>query len=192
MPDYTYHPDLARYAHMKSTLSPWFVRLSHGPMKLLYAAQQSGGGVRVSRLSVPRSDGSCLRMLLYAPAGCEGETPCVYFLHGGGFVFNASPHHFALAGELARALGVRVALPDYRLAPRHTFPAAHEDALTGYRWRWENAAALRIDPARIAAVGDSAGGNLAAALCLMAREQRLPMPCAQMLLYPVLDERMET
>ena len=48
MPDYTYHPDLARYAHMKSTLSPWFVRLSHGPMKLLYAAQQSGGGVRVS------------------------------------------------------------------------------------------------------------------------------------------------
>ena len=89
MPDYTYHPDLARYAHMKSTLSPWFVRLSHGPMKLLYAAQQSGGGVRVSRLSVPRSDGSCLRMLLYAPAGCEGETPCVYFLHGGGFVFNS-------------------------------------------------------------------------------------------------------
>ena len=88
--------------------------------------------------------------------------------------------------------GVRVALPDYRLAPRHTFPAAHEDALTGYRWLWENAAALRIDPARIAAVGDSAGGNLAAALCLMAREQRLPMPCAQMLLYPVLDARMET
>ena len=192
MPDYTYHPDLARYAHMKSTLSPWFVRLSHGPMKLLYAAQQSGGGARVSRLSVPRSDGSCLRMLLYAPAGCEGETPCVYFLHGGGFVFNAAPHHFALAGELARALGVRVALPDYRLAPRHTFPAAHEDALTGYRWLWENAAALRIDPARIAAAGDSAGGNLAAVLCLMAREQRLPMPCAQMLLYPVLDARMET
>ncbi len=109
MPDYTYHPDLARYAHMKSTLSPWFVRLSHGPMKLLYAAQQSGDRVRVSRLSVPRSDGSCLRMLLYAPAGCEGETPCVYFLHGGGFVFNAAPHHFALAGELARALGVRAA-----------------------------------------------------------------------------------
>ena len=64
--------------------------------------------------------------------------------------------------------------------------------MTGYRWLWENAAALRIDPARIAAVGDSAGGNLAAALCLMAREQRLPMPCAQMLLYPVLDARMET
>ena len=64
--------------------------------------------------------------------------------------------------------------------------------MTGYRWLWENAAALRIDPARIAAAGDSAGGNLAAALCLMAREQRLPMPCAQMLLYPVLDARMET
>lgn len=192
MPDYTYHPNLARYAHMKSTLSPWFVRLSHGPMKLLYAAQQSGGGVRVSRLSVPRSDGSCLRMLLYAPAGCEGETPCVYFLHGGGFVFNAAPHHFALARTFARELGVCVALPDYRLAPRHTFPAAHEDALTGYRWLLENAAELHIDAGQIAVGGDSAGGNLAAALCLMARDAALPLPYAQLLLYPVLDRRMNT
>lgn len=192
MPEYTYHPDLMPYAHMKSTLSPWFVRLSQGPMKLLYAAQQSGGAVRVSRVSVPRPDGSGMRMLLYAPERETGTTPCVYFLHGGGFVFNAAPHHFALARELSRALGVRVALPDYRLAPRHTFPAAHEDALTGYRWLLENAAALRIDPVRIAAAGDSAGGNLAAALCLMARGQNLPMPCAQMLLYPVLDARMET
>ena len=177
---------------MKSTLSPWFVRLSQGPMKLLYAAQQSGGAVRVSRVNVPRPDGSRMRMLIYAPEGETETTPCVYFLHGGGFVFNAAPHHFTLARELSRALGVRVALPDYRLAPRHTFPAAHEDALTGYRWLLENAAALCIDLARIAAAGDSAGGNLAAALCLMAREQNLPMPCAQMLLYPVLDARMET
>lgn len=192
MPEYTYHPDLVPYAHMKSTLSPWFVRLSQPPMNLLYAAQRSGGAVRVSRVNVPRPGGGKMCMLLYAPAECGGETPCVYFLHGGGFVFNAAPHHFALARELSRALGVRVALPDYRLAPRHTFPAAHEDALTGYRWLLKNAAALCIDPARIAAAGDSAGGNLAAALCLMAREQNLPMPCAQMLLYPVLDARMET
>ena len=122
MPEYTYHPDLMRYAHMKSTLSPWFVRLSQPPMKLLYAAQRSGGAVRVSRVSVPRPGGR-LRMLIFAPAECEGRTPCVYFLHGGGFVFAAAPHHFALARELSRALGVRVALPDYRLAPRHVFPS---------------------------------------------------------------------
>lgn len=131
-------------------------------------------------------------MLLYAPAGCEGETPCVYFLHGGGFVFNAAPHHFALARTFARELGVCVALPDYRLAPRHTFPSAHEDALTGYRWLLENAAELHIDAGRIAVGGDSAGGNLAAALCLMARDAALPLPCAQLLLYPVLDRRMNT
>lgn len=192
MPEYAYHPDLRPYAHMKFPLSPGLVRLSQGPMALLYAMQRSDKTVRVSRGSVPRPDGSRMCMLIYSPAGETGTMPCLYFLHGGGFAFNAAPHHFALARELARALGVRVAMPDYRLAPRHTFPAAHEDAFTGYRWLLQNAAALRIDPGKIAAAGDSAGGNLAAALCLMAREARLPMPCAQMLLYPVLDARMET
>lgn len=192
MPEYTYHPDLRPYARMKFPLSPRLVRLSQGPMALLYAMQRSDKSLRVSRGSVPRPDGSRMRMLLYSPVGETGTTPCLYFFHGGGFAFNAAPHHFALARELARALSVRVAMPDYRLAPRHTFPAAHEDALTGYRFLLENATALRIDPGKIAAAGDSAGGNLAAALCLMAREARLPMPCAQMLLYPVLDARMET
>ena len=192
MPEYTYYPDLRPYARMKFPLSPRLVRLSQGPMALLYALQRSDKSLRVSRESVPRPDGSRMRMLIYSPAGEKGTTPCLYFLHGGGFAFNAAPHHFALARELAHTSGVRVAMPDYRLAPRHTFPAAHEDALTGYRFLLENAAALRIDPGKIAAAGDSAGGNLAAALCLMARENELPMPCAQMLLYPVLDARMET
>ena len=192
MPEYTYHPDLRPYAHMRFPLSPGLVRLSQGPMALLYAAQRSGKELRVSRVSVPGPDGSRMRMLIYAPAEDAGTTPCLYFLHGGGFAFNAAPHHFALARRLAHALGVHAAMPDYRLAPRYTFPAAHEDALTGYRWLLENAGALRIDPARIAAAGDSAGGNLAAALCLMAREKGLSMPCAQMLLYPVLDARMNT
>ena len=192
MPEYTYHPDLRPYARMKFPLSPRLVRLSQGPMALLYAMQRSDKSLRVSRGSVPRPDGSRMRMLLYSPVGETGTTPCLYFFHGGGFAFNAAPHHFALARELAHTSGVRVAMPDYRLAPRHTFPAAHEDALTGYRFLLENAAALRIDPGKIAAAGDSAGGNLAAALCLMAREARLPMPCAQMLLYPVLDACVET
>ena len=170
MPEYTYYPDLRPYARMKFPLSPRLVRLSQGPMALLYALQRSDKSLRILRESVPRPDGSRMCMLIYSPAGETGTTPCLYFLHGGGFAFNAAPHHFALARELAHTSGVRVAMPDYRLAPRHIFPAAHEDALTGYRFLLENAAAL----------------------CLMAREAHLPMPCAQMLLYPVLDARMET
>lgn len=192
MQEYTYHPDLQPYAHMRSTLTPWAVRLSQPPMALLYAAQRSDRTVRVLHKRVPRPDGSRMRLLLYAPTACTGTVPCLYYLHGGGFVFNAAPHHFTLARELSRTVGACVAMPDYRLAPRHTFPAAHEDALTGYRWLLENAAELRVDPAMIAAAGDSAGGNLAAALAPMARNAALPMPCAQMLLYPVLDARMET
>ncbi len=132
MPEYTYHPDLRPYAHMKFPLSPRLVRLSQGPMALLYAIQRNDKALHVSHVSVPRPDGSRMRMLLYTPAGETGTMPCLYFLHGGGFAFNAAPHHFALARALARALGVRVAMPDYRLAPRHTFPAAHEDVFTGY------------------------------------------------------------
>ena len=192
MTEYTYHPDLRRYANMRSTLSPWFVRLSQAPMGLLYAAQRSDAAVRVRHGRVPLPGGGTMRMLVYEPAERSGVTPGLYFLHGGGFVFNAAPHHFALARTFARELGVCVALPDYRLAPRHTFPSAHGDALTGYRWLLENAAELHIDAGRIAVGGDSAGGNLAAALCLMARDAALPLPCAQLLLYPVLDRRMNT
>lgn len=106
MPEYTYHPDLRPYARMKFPLSPRLVRLSQGPMALLYAMQRSDKSLRVSRGSVPRPDGSRMRMLLYSPVGETGTMPCLYFLHGGGFAFNAAPREWLSPAESASVQGL--------------------------------------------------------------------------------------
>ena len=204
-PDYDFHPDLKPYSRMKTPLSPAFVSLVQKPMRLLYVLQHDDGSVHVTRATVPISKTDILapipsnaksisgiKVLIYEPKDCKATLPCLYFIHGGGFVFNAAPHHFALARRLTEELDIKTVFVDYSLAPKHKFPMAHNDCLSVYEWLISSANNLGIDHQRIVAAGDSAGGNLAAAVCLMAQERRLPMPKAQMLLYPVLDRRMQT
>ncbi|WP_160119979.1 alpha/beta hydrolase [Rhodovarius lipocyclicus] len=116
-----------------------------------------------------------------------GVRPCLLYLHGGGWVIGDLDSHDQLCRELALLLDAVVVAVDYRLAPEHPFPAAVEDCAAALRFVTEQAEALGIDPTRIAVGGDSAGGNLATVLCLLARQGALPMPGFQMLLYPVTD-----
>ena len=118
--------------------------------------------------------------------------PCLFFLHGGGFVFNAAPHHFALARRFTKELQVKTLFVDYRLAPKYKFPTAQNDCLSAYRWVISNAEKLGDDAEKMLVCGDSAGGNLATVLCLMAKDAGLTLPKAQMLLYPFVDRRMNT
>lgn len=204
-PDYDFHPDLRPYSRMKTPLSPAFVSLVQKPMRLLYALEHDDKSLHVTRATAPTPKTdipapvpsnaksiSGIKVLIYETKDCEEPLPCLYFIHGGGFVFNAAPHHFALARRFTNELGIKTVFIDYRLAPKHKFPAAHNDCLAAYEWLVSNADNLGIDHRRIVVAGDSAGGNLSAAVCLMAKERRLPMPKAQMLLYPVLDCRMQT
>ena len=121
---------------------------------------------------------------IYTPEG-KGPLPVVVYFHGGGWVianndvYDASPRALA---NLAKAIIVAV---DYRQAPEHKFPAAHEDAFAAYKWVLENASSFGGDPARVAVAGESAGGNLAAAVSLMARDRKAPMPLAELLVYPI-------
>ena len=114
---------------------------------------------------------------------CEGW-PCMLYLHGGGWVVGDLDSHDFICMELAAALGALVVAVDYRLAPEHPFPAAFEDCLAV--WRHLAAAPFAIDPHRRLVVGDSAGGNLAAALCLALRDAGQVLPRAQVLIYPAL------
>ena len=100
--------------------------------------------------------------------------------------------HALICGELASVLGVLVIAVDYRLAPEHPFPAALDDCLSV--WRALRTGPFQLDPARTLVAGDSAGGNLAAALCLALRDAGEPMPCAQVLIYPGLggDRRLSS
>ena len=113
-----------------------------------------------------------------------GGVPCIVYLHGGGWVVGDLDSHDFICAELASTLGVLVIAVDYRLAPEHPFPAAFDDCLKV--WRALRTGPFKLDPARTLVVGDSAGGNLAAALCLALRDAGEPVPCAQVLIYPGL------
>ncbi|MDT3443284.1 alpha/beta hydrolase [Pseudofrankia sp. BMG5.37] len=105
------------------------------------------------------------------------------YLHGGGYCFCSVRSHRRLVGHLARAAGRQALSVDYRLAPEHPHPAAVTDALTAYRWLLEQG----LDPAHLAVAGDSAGGGLAVALLLRARDEGLPLPSGAVLLSPWVD-----
>lgn len=116
-----------------------------------------------------------------------GEQPAhrtVLYLHGGGYVAGSAATHRGLASSFVRAGHARVLLPDYRLAPEHRFPAALDDALATYRWLLD---VDGVDPARVAFAGDSAGGGLAVALAVAARDAGLPLPAGLALLSPWVD-----
>ncbi|MEO8204032.1 MAG: alpha/beta hydrolase [Betaproteobacteria bacterium] len=127
----------------------------------------------------------------YRPAGCaKGEIlPALVFYHGGGWVIGDLDTHDVACRQLAEGARCLVYSVEYRLAPEARFPAAFDDCVAATCHLTQNAAKLGIDPRRIAVGGDSAGGNLAAAVCIEARDARRPLPCLQLLIYPATDQR---
>lgn len=136
--------------------------------------------------------GEKIRLQVIKPREEEENLPCMLYFHGGGFVLKASPHHYHFAKRCAAEVPCKVIMVDYRLLPKYAFPVAAEDAYAAYKWVVTYAQQLKIDPKKIIAAGDSAGGNLAAVLSFMAKDRGLPLPAFQMLIYPLLDRRMET
>src|SRR6202795_1010822 len=126
---------------------------------------------------------------LYRPAGVPVATPLgvLIFFHGGGWVIGDLETHDVLCRQLTAESGVSVVSVDYRLAPEHKFPAAVNDAWAATRWVVAHAAELNVDANRLAVGGDSAGGNLAAVVALLARDHGGPPIRLQQLLSPVTD-----
>lgn len=116
-----------------------------------------------------------------------GQLPAVMFFHGGGFVLCGLDSHDRECRALANQSGCTVIAVDYRLAPEHRYPAAAEDCYAATRYVAEHASEFEIDATRIAVCGDSAGGNLAAVVALMARDRGGPPLRYQLLIYPVTD-----
>ncbi|MGI9047497.1 MAG: alpha/beta hydrolase [Burkholderiales bacterium] len=127
-----------------------------------------------------------IKARIYTPDGA-GPFPVIVYYHGGGWVIANLDTYDASPRALANAAKAIVVSSHYRQAPEHKFPAAHEDAFAAYQWVLNNAVAFNGNPNRVSVVGESAGGNLAAAVALMAREAKLPMPVHQVLVYPVAN-----
>jgi acetyl esterase len=123
---------------------------------------------------------------LYVPAGAPAVTPGLVYFHGGGFAIGDLETHDGHCRRLASYAGIRVLAVDYRLAPEHPFPAAYEDCRTVWQAMQAGQGPHAINLRRLVVIGDSAGGNLAAALCLGLRDDGQPLPGAQVLIYPGL------
>ncbi|MFE9787095.1 alpha/beta hydrolase [Nocardia salmonicida] len=136
--------------------------------------------------------GGPLPLRVFRPHHDGGALPVIVFAHGGGFVFCDLDSHDEFCRSMAAGVGALVISVDYRLAPEHPGPAAHDDMFAALRWAAENAGAHGGDPSRIALAGDSAGGNLAATVAIAARDGGGPRLAAQILIYPVIDDDVET
>lgn len=169
---------------------------SLSPEQWRAAFSSFGGGAsgpamaRVEMREVPGPAGQ-IPVRVYTPEGA-GPKPGLVFYHGGGFVLCSLDSHDATCRELAAGADCVVVSVDYRLAPEAPFPAAPHDCYAATKWTFDHALELGIDASRIAIGGDSAGGNLAAAVTLMANEKGGPAIAHQLLIYPVTDHVLET
>ncbi|MQY13986.1 Carboxylesterase NlhH [Streptomyces sp. RB5] len=139
---------------------------------------------------VPGAEGQPdVRLRIYRPAEPGQGRPALYWIHGGGMIIGLPEQDDAMMVGYVERLGIVGVSVDYRLAPEHQDPAQVEDCWAGLVWVAENAAELGVDPARLAVGGSSAGGGLAAAMALMARDKGGPDIAFQLLNSPMLDDR---
>jgi acetyl esterase len=143
-------------------------------------------------VTVPGGPTGQVRARIVKPAGATGVLPVVLYIHGAGWVFGNAHTHDRLVRELAVGAGAAVVFPEYDLSPEARYPVAIEQNYTVARWIVAGGADRGLDTTRIAVAGDSVGGNMAAALTLMAKERADVHLAAQVLFYPVTDASFDT
>ncbi|MFK0221204.1 alpha/beta hydrolase [Streptomyces vinaceus] len=158
---------------------------------------QSGDGVTLPSVDeewtvVPGGPTGEVRTRIVRPRGATGVLPVVLYIHGAGWVFGDAHTHDRLVRELAVGANAAVVFPDYDRSPEARYPVAIEQNYAVARWITTEGAARNLDPARIAVAGDSVGGNMSAALTLMAKERGDVRLAAQVLFYPVTDASFDT
>jgi acetyl esterase len=145
---------------------------------------------KVDERSIKGADGD-IEARFYTPEG-DKPMPVIVYYHGGGFVIADNDVYDATPRALANATKAIVVSVEYRKAPEHKFPAAHEDAFAAYKWVVKNAKDFGGDPNRIAVAGESAGGNLAVNVSMRARDEKITMPVRELLVYPVANSDMNS
>ena len=152
-------------------------------MKQMRASTIPAPPLNVDTASRPLSPG--VKARIYTPKGGAGPFPVIVYYHGGGWVIATVDTYQASAQALSEKTGAVVVAVEYRKGPEHKFPAAHDDAFAAYQWVLQHAASIKGDPTKVAVAGESAGGGLAAAVSMMARDRKVALPKYQLLVYPI-------
>lgn len=190
---YPIDPELSLISKIKMPGNPKLLPLMNLAIRSFKC--KSDENVTVKKAHIHSFDDMELSAYVIEPQKAENSDeplPCLVFFHGGGFMLKASGGHYKIAKEYAYKLPCKVVYVDYRLAPEFPFPTPVKDCFVTYQWVLKHADKLGIDKSNIFIGGDSAGGNLAAAVTLMARDRMLPLPKGVLLIYPVTDRRMIT
>ena len=147
---------------------------------------------QIEDVTFPVGPSGSILVRIVRPAGTVDVLPVVVYLHGGGWVLGDRGTHDRLVREIAVGVKAAVVFVDYARSPEARYPVAIEQAYAATRYVVDNGASLRIDPLRVAVAGDSVGGNMAAAVTLMAKQRRGPKIVFQVLFYPVTDAEFDT
>ena len=174
-----------------SFLSPRFLRFANARLYSMKLPVPPDGIKRYMKWMETR-DGERMRLTVYRPSGAKKTFPCLVYFHGGGFCLADAPYLHKTVAEYARQAECAVVLVHYRTSDRYPFPVPFQDCCDGLEYIRRHEKELHLDGSRIAVGGDSAGGALAAACALWSRDTGKADICFQMLIYPVLDCRMET
>jgi acetyl esterase/lipase len=158
-------------------------------MAAIAASRQPMSGIDRTDVVIAAGDGAQLRLSWYTSATSDPPGSAVLYLHGGGFIVPLLPIYDDVMREYTKRSGVPMLLVDYRVAPEHPHPTPVDDCYTALCWLANNASELGVDPKRIAVMGESAGGGLAAGVALMARDRGGPALALQLLIYAMLDDR---
>lgn len=183
--------DPAFHSFLTCDAEAWSLLTLPGIRKRVHAGFKSAEQARCQSVWAKSHDGEDLRLCLYQPrVAKQGQTcPVILYMHGGGFVLGRPEMADDYLADLAEELGTIIVAVDYRLAPEHPFPVPLEDCYAALGWIFANQQALDVDIGKLVVMGHSAGGGLAAALAIVARDRGEYPIARQVLIYPMLDYR---
>jgi acetyl esterase/lipase len=189
---YPIHADFKKYQNMKTPISPLLLPTMNRVLENSYNKRQPAPGVSEKIMTIPGYGDAEIQIRLYEQENTKEDLPCLIYMHGGAFVLKSAAFHKDLICQYVLKTPCKVVFVDYRLAPKHLYPSGLEDCYKALEWVYQNGGELGINKNKVAVGGDSAGGALAAGVCLMARDRKGPKISFQMLIYPVTDARLIT
>ncbi|MEM7343050.1 MAG: alpha/beta hydrolase [Chloroflexota bacterium] len=168
------------------------LRLINFMMGVQYRFRKPRKNTSKKTYTAPGYQNHRMKIDVITPNNAQGNLPCMYYSHGGGFLMDLLPAHMDICSEYADRANCVVVIPHYRVAISNPFPVSVEDCYAGLKWTIDSAETLGIDLARLALVGESAGGALTASLSQLVRDRDLIKPVFQMLIYPVTSSKLDS